>query len=151
MFENTCWNLFSKYVNFWSFSNRLVQLYFSILSQLTVYSEKVNFKRWSGVSLPFEKYFFFKIFFGPQVEVEEVPPLPWDLQYYTMILQLPRIIVGDAGFEPGTSAPEVWCTTNWATTSLLKILQSNIKNVLVDLQKGGMIYTKITYLNICCN
>ena len=29
------------------------------------------------------------------------------LQYFTMILQRPRIIVGDAGFAPGTSAPEV--------------------------------------------
>ena len=29
-----------------------------------------------------------------------------------MILQRIRIIVGDAGFEPGTSAPEVWCATN---------------------------------------
>ena len=34
-----------------------------------------------------------------------------------MILQCINIIVGeggveDAGFEPGTSAPEVWCTTN---------------------------------------
>ena len=28
------------------------------------------------------------------------------LHYYTMILQRIRIIVGDAGFEPGTSAPE---------------------------------------------
>ena len=30
-----------------------------------------------------------------------------------MILQRFRIIVGDAGIEPGTSAPEVW----WATKS----------------------------------
>ena len=29
-----------------------------------------------------------------------------------MILQHIRIIVGDARFEPGTSAPEVWCATN---------------------------------------
>ena len=29
-----------------------------------------------------------------------------------MILQRIRIIVGDAGFEPRTSAPEVWCATN---------------------------------------
>ena len=36
------------------------------------------------------------------------PLYPEFLQYYTMILQRPRIIVGDAGFEPGTSAPEVW-------------------------------------------
>ena len=33
------------------------------------------------------------------------------LHYYTMILQRIRIIVGDAGFEPGTSAPQVWCAT----------------------------------------
>ena len=31
---------------------------------------------------------------------------------YTMILQRIKIIVGNAGFEPGTSAPKVWCTTN---------------------------------------
>ena len=31
------------------------------------------------------------------------------LLYFTMILQrICRIIVGDAGYEPGTSAPEVW-------------------------------------------
>ena len=29
-----------------------------------------------------------------------------------MILQCIRIIVGNAGFEPGTSASEVWCATN---------------------------------------
>ena len=42
------------------------------------------------------------------------PSLPEILQYlyYTMILQRPRIIVGDAGFEPGTSAPEVWRTAS---------------------------------------
>ena len=34
------------------------------------------------------------------------------LLYYTIILQRIRIIVGDAGFEPGNSAPEVWCATD---------------------------------------
>ena len=35
------------------------------------------------------------------------PSLLWDfLHYYTMILQRIRIITGDAGFKPGTSAPE---------------------------------------------
>ena len=34
------------------------------------------------------------------------------LHYFTMILQRIRIIVGDARFEPGTSASEVWCATN---------------------------------------
>ena len=36
---------------------------------------------------------------------------PEFLQYETMILQRPRIIVGDSGFEPGTSASEVWRAT----------------------------------------
>ena len=36
------------------------------------------------------------------------PLCPWVLHYYTMILQRIRIIVGDAGFESGTSAPEAW-------------------------------------------
>ena len=34
------------------------------------------------------------------------------LLYYAMILQRIRIIVGDVKFEPRTSTPEVWCTTN---------------------------------------
>ena len=40
------------------------------------------------------------------------PLYPEILQYCTMILQRIRIIVVDAGFEPGTSAIEVWRTTN---------------------------------------
>ena len=41
------------------------------------------------------------------------PPLyPAILQHNTMILHLNRIIVGDVGFEPETSAPKVWCATN---------------------------------------
>ena len=41
------------------------------------------------------------------------PSLLWYfLHYYTMILQRIRIITGDAGFKPGTSAPEVWFITN---------------------------------------
>ena len=35
---------------------------------------------------------------------------PDSLQYFTMVLQRPRIIVGDARFAPGTSAPSVWYT-----------------------------------------
>ena len=43
----------------------------------------------------------------------EVPPSTLRfLQYYTMILQRIRIMVVDAGFEPGTSAQEVWRATN---------------------------------------
>ena len=58
----------------------------------------------------FQNKRFFCIFFWPQVEVS--PLLPEILQFYTMILQRLRIIVEDAGFEPWTSAPEVWCATN---------------------------------------
>ena len=54
-------------------------------------------------------YFFKDLFFLSG----RFPSLHWDfLHYFTMILQRIRIIVGDAGFEPGTSAPEVWCATN---------------------------------------
>ena len=45
---------------------------------------------------------FLKIFFS-------LTSLPWVLNYYTMSC---RIIVRDAGFELGSSAPEVWCATN---------------------------------------
>ena len=40
------------------------------------------------------------------------PLYPEFLLYETMILQRSRIIEGDAGFEPGTSASEVWRATN---------------------------------------
>ena len=43
------------------------------------------------------------------------PLYPEILQYYTMILQRIRIIVVDAGFEPGTSALEVWRANNEPT------------------------------------
>ena len=46
-------------------------------------------------------YFFFASGVGSRL-------CPWVLHYYTMILQRIRIIVGDAGFESGTSAPEAW-------------------------------------------
>ena len=46
------------------------------------------------------------IFFGSRVGSSLYPEI-----FYTMILQRIRIIVGDAGFESGTSAPEVWCAT----------------------------------------
>ena len=40
------------------------------------------------------------------------PLYPETLQYITMILQRIRIIAVDAGFETGTSAPEVWRASN---------------------------------------
>ena len=57
----------------------------------------------------FQNKRFFCIFFWPQVEVS--PLLPEILQFYTMILQRLRIIVEDAGFEPGSSVLEVWRAT----------------------------------------
>ena len=49
------------------------------------------------------------------------PLYPESLQYYT-IPQRPLIIVGDAGFEPGTSAPEVWPAANEPPHLLRRIL-----------------------------
>ena len=40
-------------------------------------------------------------------------PQLYSVHYITMILQRIKIVVGDAGFDPGTSAPEVW----WAWTN----------------------------------
>ena len=61
------------------------------------------------------------------------PLYPENLQYYTMILQRIRIIVVDAGFEPGTSAPEVWRATNEPPPLPLKIrLPSNNINITVS-------------------
>ena len=39
------------------------------------------------------------------------PLYPVIFHIITMFLQRIRIIVGDARFEPGTSAPEPWCAT----------------------------------------
>ena len=51
---------------------------------------------------------FFVYFFGLRWRL---PLYPEFLRYNTMILQRPRIIVGDAGFYPGTSVSEVWRAT----------------------------------------
>ena len=45
------------------------------------------------------------------------------LQYFTMILQRIRITVGDAGFEPGTSALEVFCFQYYKLYSMFKSLK----------------------------
>ena len=47
------------------------------------------------------------------------------LHYYTMSLQRIRIIVGDAGFEPGTSASEVWCAKLPIMLEIYSKLQTN--------------------------
>ena len=65
-----------------------------------------------------EIIFFINLFFASWVGF---PLYPEILYFITIILQRIRIIVGDAGFEPKTSAPEVWCATN-EPPHLLRIL-----------------------------
>ena len=56
--------------------------------------------------------------------------LPKYLQYYTMMLPRPRIIVGDAGFEPRIFGLDVWRAANVATTTLVSnIAQSFYSNL----------------------
>ena len=64
-------------------------------------SVKSDYTRGRKFCDTFSKWYFF----WPYVEVP--PSTLRFLQYCTMILQRLRIIVRDAGFEPGTSAPEV--------------------------------------------
>ena len=72
-----------------------------------------------------------------------------------MILQRIRIIVEDAGFEPGTSAPEVWCSTNepphlqkpHRLFGFIYNLVFLIQNLLVILQKIGIYLTY--YISLC--
>ena len=55
-------------------------------------------------------FFYFKLcvnIFWPQL----APSSLTFLQFCSMILQRPRIIVGYAGLEPGTSTPEFWRAT----------------------------------------
>ena len=61
------------------------------------------------------KSLFFVYFFGPLY--------PEIKQYNTMILQSIKIIAVDAGFEPGTSAPEVWRATNEPPLSVPLIIE----------------------------
>ena len=78
-----------------------------------------------GDTLSWGRFFSFLLFL-PQGY--RFPTLPWE--FSTLLhneLQPIGIIVGDAGFEPGTSAPEVWCATTspeWAATS--RLLHSEI-------------------------
>ena len=69
------------------------------------FSEPESVLKWAKKKEEKGNIFFLCIFFWPQF-------YPEFLQYYTMILQRPRIIVGDAGFEPRTTASEVWRATN---------------------------------------
>ena len=69
----------------------------------------LEFVEGRGCSVCSLKLFLFYIFLAPG---GGSPLYPEILQYNTMILQCIRIIVVDAGFEPRTSAPEVWRATN---------------------------------------
>ena len=59
------------------------------------------------------------------------PILPWVLQYHTMILQRPRIIVRDTGFEPGTSAAPTAPTTPIEPSHLQMSHHISIKIILL--------------------
>ena len=79
----------------------LIRQFISHISESWVQSEQTQYK---------PLFIFLRFFFASGVGF---PTPPWDfLHYFTMILQRFRIIVWDARFEPGTSAPEVWCATN---------------------------------------
>ena len=72
------------------------------------YNEEKVWKRSTTILSMLQALEFCRIFFCLKGKFLS---LPWDfLHYDTIILQRIRIIVGDAGFEPGTLAPEVWCT-----------------------------------------
>ena len=82
-----------------------------LLSQFVpVFSHNMSLSSLTKRPCLLSQYFFYISFFCLR---GRFPSLPWDfLLYFTMILQRIRIIVVDAGFEPGTSAPEVWCAVN---------------------------------------
>ena len=91
------------------FPERIVQVC------LLIWSYFMN--RWSLLKSELSRTFFFIFYFFIFISVfclsGRLPSLHRVfLHYYTVILQRIRIIVGDAGFEPGTSAPEVWCAAN---------------------------------------
>ena len=77
------------------------------LYKLLLYDVAVQFKHWYSIrryefSISMYKditYFFLYICLASG---GGCPLYPEFLQYYTMFLQRPRNIVGDAGFEPGT-------------------------------------------------
>ena len=71
------------------------------------------------------------IFFWLQVEVS---PTTLSLQYNAMILQRPRIIVGNAGFEPGSSDSEVWRATTSHLTNYHQV--AAILIVCTELSSG---------------
>ena len=53
-----------------------------------------------------------------------------------MILQRIRIILVDTGFEPVTSAPEVWCATNEPPHLQARILPGILAGILARILAG---------------
>ena len=78
------------------------------------------------------------------------PLYPEILQYYTMILQRHRIIVGDAGFEPGTSGAlpnEPLLYISNLPTAILFIQQACLLNSMTkDCKKRVKHFPKICFL-----
>ena len=60
-----------------------------------------------------------------------------------MIPQRIRIFLGDAGYEPGTSASEVWCTTNEPPHLFLYVDNNQTKLIYCDNK-----YVKIKCINL---
>ena len=89
-----------------------------IASLFDIASLPGNFGDWPYCTVLFSTFIlnsFLKVFL-PKGQVSLSTRRFSTLLYYTVILQRIRIIEEDAGFEPWTSAPEVWCAIP-ATTS----------------------------------
>ena len=83
----------------WTSGNKCI---YSVIIQLLIWTENMG-------SEPTILFFVLFCFFVSGVGF---PLYPEIFYFNTMILQRIRTIVGDAGFEHGTSATEVWCATN---------------------------------------
>ena len=67
------------------------------------------------------------------------------LHFDTMIMQRSRIIKGDAGFEPGTSGPEVW----WATNQPLHLHEPpQLHRYIIHCTKGSRSYRNYLELDL---
>ena len=74
------------------------------------------------ITIDESKQFFLNLFFASGVGFPLYPEIVYILQRF-------RIIVGDFGFEPGTSAQEVWCATNEPPHLHLKLFKSLLVRV----------------------
>ena len=79
---------------------------------------------------------FLYIFFASEVGFPICPEIFYTLYFITMILQCIRIIVGDAGLEPGTSAKEVWCATNEPPKDIKNLTQWQV--IMISIQDNKL-------------